>query len=165
MPTKNSVGRTPYERVMLQCEQDGACLVWTGYRTRGYGMISVKGKMTLVHRIVYEHHYGPLGDLHVDHVAKRGCSSKACCNIEHLEAVTLVENVMRGNGACAQHARKTHCIRGHELSGWNNLFDGKHGATRRKCRTCSYEATKRYERRQRERKTKLVDERRVEHAA
>jgi hypothetical protein len=55
-------------------------------------------------------------------------------NPEHLEVVTCRENVLRGNGHAAVNARKTHCNRGHELTGSNLLIDV--GTRKRRCREC-----------------------------
>lgn len=53
----------------------------------------------------------------------------------HLEAVTIGENVKRGEGPSVQYGRRTHCGRGHELSGDNVQYH--HGY--RVCRTCRCE--------------------------
>lgn len=45
---------------------------------------------------------------------------------------------MRGEGLAAINARKTHCIRGHELAGSNlAIYSGK-----RQCRECLNRATR-----------------------
>jgi hypothetical protein len=61
------------------------------------------------------------------------CPHRACVNPAHLEPVTHAVNIRRGNGLAAKAARKTHCKRGHPLSGQNLLVDSR-GA--RQCRSC-----------------------------
>jgi hypothetical protein len=57
--------------------------------------------------------HGPIPDGYtVDHL----CNVRLCCNPDHLKAVPHHENVNRGeNNFYAINARKTHCVRGHEL--------------------------------------------------
>jgi hypothetical protein len=44
-------------------------------------------------------------------------------------------NVLRGYGATAKHARQTHCLNGHPLSGENLYLEPNGG---RKCRICRH---------------------------
>ena len=86
--------------------------------------------MGIAHRVAYEKAYGPIPEgLVIDHLCRNGL----CVNPEHLEAVTRKENILRGEGACAQNARKTHCKRGHELIP-ENLIERSDG--RRDCLLC-----------------------------
>jgi hypothetical protein len=104
------------------------CLIWTGARTHnGYAHARVKSKYVRVHRFVYEAIRGPIPQgLQLDHL----CRNRACINPLHLEPVTGKENMRRGIGN--QNKEKTHCIRGHELSGDNLYVFGK----MRTCRAC-----------------------------
>lgn len=73
------------------------------------------------HRLCYEIYKGPIPKgLTLDHL----CRTTVCINPEHLEPVTRTENIMRGNGACAMHARKTHCYKGHEFTKENISSSG-----------------------------------------
>ncbi|MGH8678627.1 MAG: HNH endonuclease signature motif containing protein [Burkholderiales bacterium] len=93
------------------------------------------------YRFMYELANGKIPNgLVVDHL----CRNVRCVNPDHLEAVTVRENTLRGNGPTAINARKTHCIHGHALSGYNLLFHRNW----RSCRTCR-NASKRALRRQR----------------
>lgn len=101
---------------------------------KGYANISfrVDGKRYQVgaHRASYMIRSGEIPEgLVIDHV----CRNRRCINPEHLRAVTSAVNAIENNvGPTAVNARKTHCIRGHELSGDNTyLYRGM-----RKCRTC-----------------------------
>lgn len=72
------------------------CLLWTGYVSEyGYGVVSFQGKMHRVHRLVYTFLVGPIPEgLTLDH--RRTCP-KHCAEPKHLEPVTHVENVLRGD--------------------------------------------------------------------
>ena len=108
---------------------DTGCWEWTGALANGYGQIKVLQRRHPVHRLVYEHHVGPIAaGMEIDHL----CKNKVCCNPAHLEAVTHHENILRGNSPAAQHARKTHCKHGHEFTPENTRVVG--GV--RRCRSC-----------------------------
>lgn len=139
-PVTDSVGRTieltadDLDRIWSHIDVDGdGCWVWTGSRLpSGYGRTTIAGSRLYVHRIVYMILVGPIeAGLHTDHL----CRNHPCCNPAHLEPVTCRENVLRSPVAIAAiNASKTHCNRGHELSGKNLvLIDG--GG--RRCRTCA----------------------------
>lgn len=115
----------------------GGCWEWTGARDRkGYGQFMGEGrKVVKAHRFIYEALIDviPTG-LTIDHL----CRNPGCVNPAHLEPVTSKENTLRGNGITAQNARKTYCLRGHELSGDNVRRSGN----KRYCRTCHVETNK-----------------------
>jgi len=99
-------------------------------RVGGYGQFSVNGKNRLAHRASYEMFCGEIPkNLTIDHK----CRNPLCVNPKHLEAVSMRENTLRGTSLIAENSKKTHCKRGHELSG-RNLIIKKDG--NRRCRTC-----------------------------
>lgn len=114
-------------------KSDG-CWTWTGYvRKDGYGTYN----FILAHRIAFEVHKGPIPPgLTIDHL----CRNRRCVNPDHLECVSIGENVLRGIGPAAMNARKTHCLSGHEYSPSNTLIS-KEGY--RACRRCNAERGRR----------------------
>lgn len=109
----------------------GPCHVFRGGKHRGYGRVWC-GKNTLVHVYVWEQTHGPVpGGQVLDHQ----CRNRACCNVEHLRVVTRKTNVRENVvGHPWQLGRaKTHCKRGHELSG-DNMRMNASGS--RVCKTC-----------------------------
>lgn len=131
---------------------DNGCWIWTGcLNNMGYGSVRrvvPSNKLWLSHRYAYTQEVGPIPDgLQIDHL----CRVTACCNPEHLEAVTPAENVRR-SPMYRFNARKTHCPRGHEYAGDNlYVYDG-----RRFCKECNKMFVRRREdRRKAERAAKL----------
>lgn len=128
-------GLDPLDRFFSKVNVDGPCWEWIGQLgAQGYGVFSFQRKDTAAHRWIYQRLVGPVpAQLELDHL----CRNRSCVNPDHLEPVTHKENVLRGSGVAAMHARKTHCIRNHELSGSNlrvRLKAGKY--VERVCRQC-----------------------------
>lgn len=118
------------------------CWLWQGVVTNaGYGHVWAKGRRILAHRVFYERHVGaiPLG-MELDHL----CRVRRCVNPAHLEPVTTRENILRGSAPTAANARKTHCKRGHPLSG-DNLYLNR---GRRICVTCMRDRDRRWRQKQ-----------------
>lgn len=100
----------------------------------GYARYRHRGRMTMMHRVSYEEHRGPIPEgLQIDHL----CRIRHCLNPDHMEAVTQHENIRRGVPRCA---KVTHCPRGHPYSVENTYRrDG-----RRHCRKCVCTASAAY---------------------
>lgn len=109
------------------------CWIWTGGRTgAGYGAISIGRRVALAHRYVYEHLIGPILAQTLDHL----CRVTLCVNPDHLEPVSMSENLRRGNGVTAKNARKTHCKYGHEFTPENTYTHKTKNGIGRACKMC-----------------------------
>jgi hypothetical protein len=120
---------------------EGGCLVWTGQPDNGYGRFWLQGRCALAHRVAWQiaGRSIPEGQ-QLDHL----CRNRACVNVDHLEPVTIAENVLRGTGRSAVNARRTHCVNGHQLAG-ENLYVNR---GRRLCNACARRRTKEWRQRQ-----------------
>src|SRR5215471_3710901 len=110
-------------------EPNSGCWFWNGaIDSRGYGRISVAGKNKLAHREVFLRLKRNLAaEECLDHL----CRIRCCVNPEHLEPVTLAENIRRGNHK--YNKLKTHCKYGHEF----NIENIRFYKTERACRECN----------------------------
>lgn len=114
-------------------EPNSGCWLWlAGVNNKGYAQIPVGLSVSApAHRVAYELYRGPIPDgLFIDHL----CRTRSCVNPWHLEPVTNRENLMRGFGAAAINARKTHCDQGHEFTPANTYVRNNTGY--RGCRAC-----------------------------
>ena len=124
------------DRFWSKVDKSGECWEWTGSLSpEGYGRISVGGRPMYAHRLSCEDAHGPIPDGYtVDHL----CRVRKCVRPDHLEPVTQRENCLRGESPAAKHARKTHCVHGHEFTRENTYVrpDSPPGRPYRECRTC-----------------------------
>lgn len=122
---------------------DDACWPWLGSKNRkGYGGFKavINGvSVVSAHRAawVLAGNSIPAPGMVIDHI----CENPGCVNPAHMRVISNALNVMLGRGACATHARKTHCLRGHRLSGDTLLIDG---GGHRQCRICFRAAQRKY---------------------
>lgn len=103
----------------------GECLEWSGAKTKtGYGIVSLhKYGNFRVHRVAYVAANGEIPPgLVIDHL----CKNRACCNAQHMEAVTASENSHR--------TAKGVCGRGHIVAGYNKYMHTN--GQRFRCREC-----------------------------
>lgn len=109
---------------------NGDCWLWLSAFTKsGYGTIWWNGKSRRAHRVIYELLVGPISEgMQLDHL----CRNRSCVNPSHLEPVTNLENIRRGD-AGINSKRKTHCPNGHVYDEGNIRIDGE---GYRSCRVC-----------------------------
>lgn len=142
----------PLARFMARVQvADNGCWLWTGSThhdldgvSTGYGYFWADKKRVFAHRWIYAQLVGPIPEgMQIDHLCHNTasdcpggatCLHRSCVNPAHLEPATPRTNTLRGKGAAAVNAAKTHCKRGHELSG-DNLIGDKNGY--RRCRACA----------------------------
>lgn len=125
------------DRFWRHVKKSVRCWEWTGTTANGYGRFRHTTRSTdtqaMAHRFAFELTKGPIADgLQVDHL----CKNRLCVRPDHLEAVSPRENTLRSSAPSAANAKKTHCPKGHPLSG-SNLRIGTAG--RRHCKTCQRE--------------------------
>lgn len=128
---------------------DRGCWEWVGSRMKhGYGQFGAQG---LAHRFSYKMHVGPIPKgLTVDHL----CRNRSCVNPNHLEVVTLRENVLRGDTFAAWHLSNEVCPKGHDYDAIENGY--------RRCMICRRETNRaRYARN----KDKILTRRKTRHHA
>lgn len=119
------------QRFWEKVEKTDSCWNWLGGKTAGYGRIKIKNKCVYAHRFSYSLLKGKLDpNLTIDHL----CRNRACVNPDHLEQVTMKINVLRGIGASAINAKKTHCKKGHEYTKENTYVYENNW---RMCKTCT----------------------------
>jgi hypothetical protein len=90
------------DRFWSKVDIAGACWIWRGYSTKGYGLFSLKGKPRLAHRVSYEMAYGAIPDgMDILH----RCDMPSCVRPDHLWTGTHMDNMRdmeakgRGNHA------------------------------------------------------------------
>lgn len=110
----------------------GPCWQWTAYIDRdGYARFHYPGGLR-AHRFSLKlAGIDTPKQLHVDHL----CRNRGCVNPAHLELVTCLVNVQRGEAPNTVLARLGVCKRGHPLVEGNVRFSRKDG-TCRQCKTC-----------------------------
>jgi hypothetical protein len=119
----------PELRFWPKVEFTGFCWLWTASTNRqGHGHFFPERKTCLTaHRWSYEFLVGPIPEgLHLDHL----CRIPSCVNPDHLEPVTVAENVRRG----LHGVLRTRCGEGHELTDENVYLRPGDGS--RRCRKC-----------------------------
>ncbi|MEW6248699.1 MAG: HNH endonuclease signature motif containing protein [Nitrospirota bacterium] len=124
--------RKDWRRFLKQRVIDkSGCWLWTGptRSATGYGRFTLGRRGLAAHRYAYEQVWGPIPKGLVVH---HTCNQPRCVNPNHLEAVTMRENTLRGSSPSSCNAKKMHCSKGHPYSPENLVF--RKGI--RCCRTC-----------------------------
>lgn len=98
---------SPIESLLARITLSGSCWIWTGATVAGYGAVKRDRRKVRAHRYVYEAMVAPIPEgLVLDHL----CRVTRCVNPDHLEAVTIGENVRRGHAG--KHMRIKYATRG-----------------------------------------------------
>lgn len=110
---------TTIERVLAAITiTDPGCWVWPYTKPSGYGYITANGKGRLVHRVVYTELVGPIPEgKEIDHL----CRNRACCNPDHLEAVSRQTNMQRAHYFHANNRRNPTDLNSREIGSILNL--------------------------------------------
>lgn len=128
----------------IDCQGDDDCWPWLGAVKGGSGYGRVVWRENGRQRSVRSHRIAAIiikGDIPPGMVPDHLCENRACNNPRHLKITTRKDNTLRAATSVAGiHARKTHCVQGHPLSGDNVYPD----PNRRICKTCHNAAQKRW---------------------
>lgn len=134
---RDAYSRSPEERFWEKVNKHGPlwegtrCWIWIASLTlAGYGQFKTRDRVSMhvAHKWAYQQLVGPVPNgLELDHLCRR----RACVRPTHIEAVTHLENVRRGNGNGSQ----THCPQGHPYS-LDNTYRNQSGRTYRRCKQC-----------------------------
>lgn len=117
----------------FEIDEKTGCWNWLRAASdKGYGnyLIISKGAMQYkAHRVYFQELRAKIPNgLTIDHL----CRNTKCVNPNHLEPVSMRENLLRGNGVAGINYRKTHCIHGHKFTPENTRPE-RNG---RSCRAC-----------------------------
>jgi hypothetical protein len=97
--------KDPIQRIKDQIIPNiNGCHIWQGcvFKNSGYPKISIRNKVYLAHRIVYQHYNGDLIDnLQICH----SCMNKLCLNPSHLRQDTISSNKI-DNIFSSKHAKQ-----------------------------------------------------------
>jgi hypothetical protein len=120
----------------IELVTESTCWIYMGTTTHnGYGQVWVGTirKNRPAHRVVWEAKHGPVPPgMVLDHL----CRVRCCVNPAHLEPVSPLENLRRGESFAAREHRQTHCVRGHEFAGDNVRIYERRDRRQRVCVTC-----------------------------
>lgn len=118
------------ENFWARTKPEGECVIWTGGTGHGYGSVGWKGKTVTAHRLAFYLRMGRWPDGLLRHL----CNNRLC--VLHAVEGTNSENMLDAVAAGTHnHARKTHCKRGHPFDEANTY----HYRGRRRCRACHTE--------------------------
>jgi hypothetical protein len=113
------------------------CWIWTASKVKGYGVFCFNNERKLAHRASYELFVDTIPEgLTIDHL----CRNHSCVNPFHLEAVTLKENIFRGDNIVTQNMKREVCSKGHPF----DMIKTGNNHSYRSCYTCKRQMDKEY---------------------
>lgn len=118
----------------------GPCWLWRlSHNDAGYGSTYLFPHVgTGVHRVAWHLAGYPLAlGMELDHL----CRNPGCLRVTHLEQVTKLENMLRGNGWSGRNRRKKHCSNGHPFNEANTVVNSQ---GHRRCRRCANDKAARH---------------------
>ena len=122
------------------------CTLWEGaVQSNGYGSVTNgRGGSMLAHRKAWEAAHGPIpAGMTIDHL----CRQKLCVNVDHLEVVTLRENVQRALAHQRELRRGSdghvRCVNDHAQTEDNvRIYVTKRGYVKNICIPCARAAAR-----------------------
>ena len=135
--TTDAIGQECIRDGVHEYPQPSKCCEWEGSKNmKGYPIITIGGKQYRVQRLVVLLSGRKISKgMVTDHL----CRNRSCVNPEHLEVVTNIENVMRGESFAVRNKGKETCKNGHSLSGKNlgtRVSGRNHKSIERFCKKC-----------------------------
>lgn len=120
--------RTP-EEFWAQTTEHGACVVWLGATSKGYGSVTWERRSVLAHRLAFFLRMGRWPDGILRHLC--GVRSRVLHAVEGTHSENALDRRVHGTDA---NLNKSSCPRGHAYDDANTYHysDG-----RRSCRACS----------------------------
>lgn len=109
----------------------GRCWLWTGGKTRGYGIFWANDTSHRAHVFAYKMFVGevPADRPQLDHFA---CDRRDCVNYLHVRPDTPRGNTLRSAGLAAENAAKEKCPEGHSYAEHGRI----NGQGSRECTIC-----------------------------
>jgi|ERR1700723_705125 len=123
-----------FAKFVSYIEFTDTCWLWQHTLTKsGYGRFRISELgISSAHRAAFYYRFGyvPGAGRNLDHL----CRVRNCVRPDHLEEVTLQENLLRGEG----HGKETHCPAGHPYNEEHSVkeFIPRTGTWGRRCVTC-----------------------------
>jgi hypothetical protein len=113
--------RSPEARFFRKVKKTDTCWWWLGgLVSSGYGHFRYIDSNILCHRYAHQKFNGPIEGKVVHHT----CGNHSCVNPDHLVATTHAE-AMKIAHQMKPRAKKTHCVRGHDMRMHRRISAGK----------------------------------------
>lgn len=116
---KNEKDLKEHIRNRVYIDENG-CWNWDGNISNGgYARSTINSHFWLVHRLTYSLYKGNISrGRHIDHL----CRNRKCVNPEHLEEVSVIENMLRRDIANGAHRNINECFKGHPFTDENTYL-------------------------------------------